>query len=177
MIPVNIDHVRKFIQFAGKELKLPTLPSIKLVGSSENRYDAFGHSVGSQIVCRITDRHPIDICRTLAHELIHYKQNILRISTNTNFREDQANLMAGRIMKKFDVAHPEVFKDKAVRANMMSPLYEEALSSTAVNAMSGGGMAMIDPMLLGFPDKKAGFDLKKLSKKKNPQQLRKIIKP
>jgi len=178
MIPVNIDHVKKFIAFCAKELKLPRLPSIKLVGSSENRFDAFGHSQGPNIVCRVTDRHPIDICRTLAHEMIHFKQNLLRASTNTNFREDQANLMAGRIMKKFDVTHPEVFKDKAVRANMFHTLQEDALGGCAINS-TGNGIVGFDPMLMGMPDKrkKEGFDLKKLYKKQDPKNLRSIFKP
>src|ERR1700755_3471232 len=105
----NVSHVRKFIEFAAKQLGLPSLPQIKLVGSSANRYDAFGHSQGNLIVVRITDRHPIDIMRTIAHELIHYRQNILKMSKNDNFREDNANAMAGRVMRAFDIAHPEVF--------------------------------------------------------------------
>lgn len=175
MIPVNIQHIRMFIQFAAKELKLPSLPQIKLVGSEENRFDAFGHSKGNLIVTRITDRHPIDICRTIAHELRHYKQNILRMSTNTNWREDDANLMAGRILRKFDIAHPEVFKDKAVRANMLHTLHEDALGASAVNCAAGDGIQNFSPML--GTHKKHGFDLKKLQRKQNPKNLRSIFKP
>jgi hypothetical protein len=152
MIPVNIEHIRLFIKFAAKELKLPTLPQIKLVGSSENRFDAFGHSTGALIVVRITDRHPIDIMRTIGHELIHYKQNVLKIRASENFKEDQANLMAGRIMRDFDTAFPAAFKDKAIRANMLHchGLKEDVgcgpLEAAPAN-MTGQAIAGYDPLM------------------------------
>ena len=166
MIPVNIDHVKKFIQFAAKELKLPNLPQIKLVGSSENKYDAFGHSQGSRIVVRITDRHPIDIMRTIAHELIHYRDNILRIRNPDSVKEDRANLMAGRIMRKFDIAHPEVFKDKAVRANM---LHEDGLGGSAVNCAGGDGVPGFSPLM--------GFEMQRKKRKEKTKALREVGKP
>ena len=95
---------------------------------------------------------------------------------SNNMREDDANLIAGRIMQKFDTTHPEVFKDKATRANMgLGVLKEDALGSTAANAMGAGGIEMFDPMLRGLDKKAAGFDLSKLYKKKDPKQLRKAI--
>jgi hypothetical protein len=149
---VNVDHIRQFIQFAKQELQLPTLPQISLVGSSENKFNAFGHSQGAQIVCRVTDRHPVDIMRTLAHELIHYKQNILKLRGSSDAKEDQANLLAGRLMRKFDIANPDIFRDKAIRANMIN---EDALGVAPVNAMGSsssiagaGGIDTFDPFLL-----------------------------
>lgn len=171
MQPVNVNHVRKFIQFAAKELKLPSMPQIKLVGSQENQYDAFGHSVSNLIVVRVTDRHPIDVMRTLAHEMLHYKETVLGIKSSENAKEDQANLVAGRIMRKFDVTHPEVFKDKAIRANM---LHEMALGATPPNAMGtsaiGGGsnsIATFDPFLFKNKRKELGL-MKNLSKPAKP---------
>lgn len=173
MLPVNVEHIRKFITFAAKKLKLPSLPQIKLVGSSENKYDAFGHSSGRLIVVRVTERHIIDILRTIFHELVHYKQNILGIKASENFKEDQANLIAGRIMRDFDTTHPEVFKDKAIRANMgLGTINEDALGGTPANAMSTGGIETYDPKLQ-IP--KYGFNLKKISKK--PKKLRHAITP
>lgn len=159
--PVNVQHVQKFIQFAAKKLKLPSLPQIKLVGSQENKYDAFGHSVSNLIVVRISDRHPIDVMRSLCHELIHYRQNILGIKSSENTKEDQANLVAGRVMRAFDVSHPEVFKDKAIKANMM---LESAIGATPVNVMGanapnagGGNIATFDPLF--FKKKRAELGL------------------
>lgn len=176
MPQANIAHIRKFIEFAGKELKLPSLPHIKLVGSEENRYDAFGHSRGAIIVVRITDRHPIDIMRTLAHEMIHYKQTVLGQKSSEDFKEDQANLMAGRLMRKFDISNPDVFKDKAVRANMMLENFMGigALGPAPVNS-TGPGIANYDPLM--FKRRKRGDVQTNILQRKAPTSLRQLVKP
>jgi hypothetical protein len=176
MTPINIQHLQIFIKFVKKELKLPSLPKIKFVGSSENKYDAFGHSILKLIVVRITDRHPIDIMRTIAHELIHYKQNILNIKSTTNKREDQANVMAGRIMQKFDIAYPEVFKDKAIRANMLHENYKNIYEEMSANH-TGSGIQNFDPMLsLTKAKKKNSFRLDSLFYRNKPRTHRQVIK-
>ena len=176
MIQANVNDVRKFITFAAKELKLPSLPSIKLVGSQENKFAAFGHSKGSVIIVRVTERHPIDICRTLAHELLHYKQNILGIREGENVKEDQANMVAGRILRKFDIAHPEVFKDKAIRANMM---HEAVLQGCGGNVSGSSGVQGYDPVMsFGRKRGKGGeFGLKNLfhRKQRDEKPLNNII--
>jgi len=172
MALINTQHIRLFIKFAQKELKLPSMPQIKFVGSSENKYDAFGHSIGKIIVVRITDRHVIDVCRTIAHELQHYKQNILKIKIYGNKKEDQANIIAGRLMQKFDIAHPEVFKDKA---NMM--LHEDiGLGGVASNS-TGPNIQNFEPLLsLAKAKKRNDFKLDKLFYRKQPKTLRQTIK-
>jgi hypothetical protein len=176
MNPINIQHLRLFIKFAQKELKLPSMPIIKFVGSSENKYDSFGHSIGKLIVVRITDRHVIDICRTIAHELQHYKQNIIKMKSSSNKKEDQANVVAGKIMQKFDTSHPEVFKDKA---NMMCESYipeDIGLGATASNH-TGSGIQNFDPLLsLTKVKKRNDFKLSKLFYRKQPKSLRQIMK-
>lgn len=147
---VPTHHLNLFIKFAAKELGLKTLPSIKFVGSSEDKRDAFGHSIGNKIVVRVTERHPIDIMRTIAHELIHFRQHIQKKNIGS---EDQANMLAGRIMRKFDVKYPHVFKDKALKANMME---DAGMTTSALpaNRMGGssssagtGGIDTVDPLL------------------------------
>jgi hypothetical protein len=149
----SVTHIKLFIKFAAKELGLRSYPIINLVGSSENKMDAFGHSQGNKITVRITDRHPIDIMRTIAHELMHYKQNITKKKIGN---EDQANEIAGRIMRKFDIKYPHVFKDKAVKANMMEDGMGGGMTTSALpaNRMGGssstagtGGIDTYDPLL------------------------------
>ena len=87
------------MKFAAKELGLRSLPNIKFVGSSENRMDSFGHTKGNSITVRITDRHPIDIMRTIAHEFIHIKQNVTKKKIGN---EDQANdLLETQVNEKY----------------------------------------------------------------------------
>lgn len=127
---VQLKHLNTFVKFAAKEMKLPTLPRIHFVGSSENKKSAFGHSVDKDIYIRITGRHPIDVMRTIAHELMHFKQNLLG-NKGEKMREDQANALAGRLMRKFDTTHPEVFRDRPIN---------ETESGMAANAAGTGAV-------------------------------------
>ncbi len=146
----SLTHIKLFIKFAAKELGLRTLPEINFVGSSEDKKRAFGHNIGNSITVRITERHPIDIMRTIAHELIHCKQNITKTRIGD---EDHANALAGRIMRKFDVKYPHVFKDKAIKANMMEDggMTTSALPANRMGTSSStpgtGGIDTVDPLL------------------------------
>lgn len=135
---VSMNHLNMFIKFAAKELGLKTLPKMHFVGSSENKNHAFGHTNKKDVYVRITDRHPIDIMRTIAHELMHCKQK-----SGVKFKEDEANAMAGRIMRKFDNTYPEVFKDKAIKANMME-------DGVAANAVGAGDMGPASGPMQGY---------------------------
>lgn len=150
---VSVKDVKKFINFAAKDLKLTSLPIIKFVGSEENKKDAFGHFVGDMICVRITERHPIDVMRTLAHELIHWKQKNENKDESEQMKEDEANALAGRIMRDFDTTHPEVFKDPAIKANMME---DEGGGMTVQSILpanrTGNGIMGFDPIL--NPNKK-----------------------
>ena len=64
-------------------------------------------------------RHVLDILRTMAHELTHCRQNEQYTlpddagETGSAY-EDQANAMAGRIMRHWADKHPAMFKDVAL---------------------------------------------------------------
>jgi len=135
-----MDHLKLFIQFAVKELGIKTLPKIHFVGNSENKMNAFGHTNKKDIYVRITDRHPLDIMRTLAHELIH--------CTQKGNNEDTANAMAGRLMRKFDNKYPNIFKEKAIRTNMTEDgIAANAVGAGGMGASSPGPIQGFDPML------------------------------
>jgi len=105
----SFQHVQNFVSFATKHLKLKGQPHIRFVGSEEDKKQAFGHSKGKEVVVRVTNRHPIDVMRTLAHELTHFRQGNSKASDQS--REDNANAIAGRIMRDYDTKYPKVFKD------------------------------------------------------------------
>lgn len=146
----SIRDIKKFIDFAAKKLKLTSMPKIHFVGKSENIRNAFGHFLtsgkGSTITVRITERHPVDVMRTIAHELIHYKQKIHGLSSSEQMKEDEANSLAGRIMREFDTTHPEVFKDMPIMR-----LKEDGVAAIggAVNNIGDGNIAKFDPILGG----------------------------
>jgi len=129
----QLNFLNMFVKFAAKEIGLSTLPKIHFTGNKENKYNAFGHSIGNEIYIRITDRHPGDIMRTIAHELLHFKQNG-SAKKGRQFREDEANAVAGRIMRKFNTTYPSLFKLKPVAPNEI----KEMDSTAHVNAVGGG---------------------------------------
>jgi hypothetical protein len=149
---VSMKHVNDFVAFASQKLKLKSLPKMKLVGPEEDKMKAFGHFVDNEngdgsVSVRVTDRHPIDIMRTIAHELIHHMQNVSGVSQEDRMKEDEANALAGRIMREYDMKHPNVFKDKPVPS-----VNEDGVAPAATNAMGGssstqGPINTFDPIL------------------------------
>jgi Zn-dependent peptidase ImmA (M78 family) len=58
------------------------------------------------------NRHPNDILRTIAHELVHYKQDTEHrlepdSGTTGSPEENQANAVAGIVMRHFNKQYPE----------------------------------------------------------------------
>jgi hypothetical protein len=147
----SLQHVQKFVSFATKHLKLKGQPHIRFVGSEEDEKQAFGHSKGKEVVVRVTNRHPIDVMRTLAHELTHFRQANSKASDQS--REDNANAIAGRIMRDYDTKYPKTFKAK--------PISEEGEGMTT-SALPGNnaGAGKIDGIGIG-PKGEPGVNKKK----------------
>jgi hypothetical protein len=121
--PDFIEILGKFLPFAVNELELNAVPKIKLhlhLGSVDDQ-PSFGsfNSDTKEINIAIEDRHPLDILRTLAHEMVHYKQNEetgLRPGAGATGspEENQAHELAGIVMRNFNKANPEFFNTDAV---------------------------------------------------------------
>jgi hypothetical protein len=117
-----LDMIKKFLPIAVKELDLQALPAMKPVTSlAHGDHPSFGRFVNetNAIEFAIEDRHPIDILRTLAHELVHCKQredNRLKHDSGEtgSDEENEANARAGIIMRNFDDAYPGYFAEEPV---------------------------------------------------------------
>lgn len=144
--------IQKFIKFAARELNLKTIPHIHFTGHEEDVKRAFGHEKSGSITIRTTGRHPIDIMRTIAHELVHFKQG----KGNEQHKEDQANAIAGRIMRKYDTLNPNAFKERAIS--------EEGEISTPMSHANhtGANIANYDPMMMQMKMVKRSFKPKPL---------------
>ena len=84
----------------------------------------FGRFVNDENVIHlaIADRHPLDTLRTLAHELVHYKQfteHELNHDSGTTGspEENEAHAIAGIIMRHFNKAYPELIKLNPINMN------------------------------------------------------------
>lgn len=119
-LPVLHDALRDFLPFVMQELELTQLPKIKLSHTIDNHgQPSFGGFVpdSKSIRLAVNGRHPVDICRTLAHELVHFKQNennqLNPDSGETGSdEENEANSMAGVIMRKFSKQFPEYINNQ-----------------------------------------------------------------
>ena len=121
----------KFEKFAAAHLGIKKLPEIHYVGHEEDSKKAFGHFTqhDNKIRVRTVDRHPIDVMRTLAHELAHYKWKLegkLGDNKPGGASENYAHQKSGEIMRKYDHTHGFMFKAK--------PLREDGIAPSASNA-------------------------------------------
>lgn len=120
-----LDALQDFLPFIIQELRLKSLPKIKLRKHiPDEDQPTFGRFENDSRIINlgIQDRHPIDILRTLAHELVHYKQ-LLKNGLNKgsgetgSYDENQANVLAGIIMRKFNKKFPKYFDSSAINFN------------------------------------------------------------
>ena len=116
--------LERLLRVAAHELELDGLPRIRLVKKMSTG-STFGHfdPVKSEICLAVQDRHPIDIARTLAHELVHFQQGlegrIQHDSGQTGSEiENEANARAGVILRRLNQRFPEHFD--------MLPITEDA---------------------------------------------------
>ena len=109
--------LKRFIVFLKRELRLTYDIPVILIDDADyaKRNAAFGEITPNNVIyLSIINRHPMDIFRTLAHEFVHYKQNMEK---GLNFKsshagsptENQANAKAGELMRKYGQLHPELF--------------------------------------------------------------------
>jgi hypothetical protein len=136
-----------FLPLAMEHLKIDSLPDFKLVTRvPDTEQPTFGKFVPheNRIYLAIEQRHPLDVLRTLAHELTHFRQGTEHelgpdSGQTGSPTENEAHEVAGIIMRHFNKAHPEYFQDRAI--NILEDWQKvnkhdktDGLSRKAVNA-------------------------------------------
>jgi hypothetical protein len=101
----------KFMEIVKKYLEIQNMPKINFLNTIDNTFGVF--KPGDQSIdIVIVNRHPVDSLRTLAHELVHWKQ-LLKNEINMDSgmtgspQENEANSVAGMIMRDFNRVYPE----------------------------------------------------------------------
>lgn len=115
-----VDMFRKFLPLAMKIIGLKSLPKMvfeKSVDSPDQ--PTFGQYVNDEkiLFVGISNRHPNDILRTIAHELVHYRQDLDKLLNHESGEtgspeENEANALAGIVMRNFNKRYPEFLKTK-----------------------------------------------------------------
>lgn len=115
----KLDLLKHFIRYCKKELNIQSLPKISMVNDKsfvEERRSFGEYSPGlMSIKVFYPGRNLADVCRSLAHELTHHRQNELGIiydaagETGTDIEND-ANAMAGIIMREYGRLNNSVYE-------------------------------------------------------------------
>ena len=115
--------VKDFVSFCRQQLNIQQVPKIQLKRDPawSQRLGTFGRydPDTNVIMLSVADRHPVDVMRTLAHELTHHRQNEVDPippgagETGSSF-EDSANATAGRIMRDFAEKYPDYFDRETI---------------------------------------------------------------
>jgi len=113
-----------FVRFAAEDLGLKTLPKFdfRFDNARSLQHKSFGgYAPGEEhITITVKNRHINDICRTLAHELVHYSQDLKKeledegAGATGSPQENEANARAAIILRKWGQKHPDYFKLDAV---------------------------------------------------------------
>jgi hypothetical protein len=108
----------KFVDYTCNRLNIDK-PKISIINSPSysQEYHSFGGYIPSEQSIKVVvhNRNMADILRTLAHELVHHMQNINGEELNGedgSDTENEANAMAGVIMREFGRENPEIFESK-----------------------------------------------------------------
>ena len=108
--------VSDFVNFAKKLLDIDDDVTVELAfeKTPDLRTTAYYHNSDHRVKVYVKDRAKIDVMRSIAHELVHHKQNIDGRLTDPEKDgadgspiENEANALAGVIMRKWGRIHPE----------------------------------------------------------------------
>jgi len=118
------DELHKFVAYCAKTLSLEHgVPKIEFSNNEQMartlRTMGFHDSEHNTIWVYIGNRNLADIMRTTAHELVHAKQreqgrldNDPHAGTTGSEQENEANSMAGVIMRKYGQKNPHIFESQ-----------------------------------------------------------------
>jgi hypothetical protein len=112
------NHYSHFIDYVCLHLGIKC-PDVKLVNDKKKakEHKSFGGYNPSEktIEVNVAGRHKADVMRTLAHELVHHKQDIekrlnLHSGETGSDIENEANAQAGVIMRNYAKINPNIFE-------------------------------------------------------------------
>lgn len=117
-----MDMFKKFIPLAMHYIELDSLPEMEFLSTvDDDEQPTFGRfdTNENKLTVALMNRHPNDILRTLAHELVHYKQSVENKLNNDSGQtgspeENQAHQIAGVVMRHFNKQYPEFLKSKPI---------------------------------------------------------------
>ena len=121
-------HLNSFMDFCCDKLSIKDKPSLKFKEpTDQGEQPSFAaYAPGAREVHVMSkNRHPMDIFRSVAHELVHHKQNeegrigkdIAKEGATGSDIENEANSRAGELMRWYGKANPSAFSMSYVTEN------------------------------------------------------------
>lgn len=113
-----------FIQFASDYLGIKSIPQVSIIDQEPESRSFGGYNPGTRKILVVTKgRHPMDVYRTVAHELVHHKQNedkkLCANSGDTGSDiENEANALAGVIMRNWAKENPGDFHSSGISESL-----------------------------------------------------------
>lgn len=109
--------VNHFVDFATQNLGLSKKPNIVLLRVREPEMTTANYNLENGMMKVYSKGRALcDICRSIAHEMVHQKQHenikhgeTLDGSTGSP-HEDEANAMAGRLIRMYGTEYPEFYE-------------------------------------------------------------------
>jgi hypothetical protein len=109
----------KFVLFVKKQLELKTVPTIKVQNNRDGlkttaNYDYTKENKIIKVCAK--NRALVDVCRSIAHEMVHHKQfEQGRLNTPPpdigGEIEDEANAKAGQFIKMYAKEDPNIYNE------------------------------------------------------------------
>lgn len=106
-------NIKQFLKFACDHLELEETPNVIIIDdpgfSAKNKTFGIYSLADDTIKVQIAERHPMDIYRTLAHELVHYKQKQSGMEMDGGDGSDienEANATAAVILRQYSKQIP-----------------------------------------------------------------------
>lgn len=109
--------IKEFVLHAKEELAIEKLPKIHLV--TDRSFAVSHRSFGvyrpelNELYVYVANRNTADILRTLAHELVHHRQNELGMELDGGTGSDienQANSIAGVVLRNYGKSHEVIYE-------------------------------------------------------------------
>jgi predicted nucleotidyltransferase len=150
----------KFMAYACNELQIQNPPTFEVRYEYGEDQPSFGAYVPSQhhISVNPSNRNIVDVLRTLAHELVHAKQNEMGIlqpdsGETGSEHENDANAIAGILMRDYGKQNPNIYN-----IGMLNEIKEERPKITRIYLDMDGVIAGFDDQFKKY--NKEGYDFK-----------------
>jgi len=150
----------KFMAYACNELQIQNPPTFEVRYEYGEDQPSFGAYIPSKhhISVNPSNRNIVDVLRTLAHELVHDKQNEMGIlqpdsGETGSEHENDANAIAGILMRDYGKQNPNIYN-----IGMLNEVKEERPKVTRIYLDMDGVIAGFDDQFKKY--NKEGYDFK-----------------